>query len=63
MPSTDKPSTDGQRYLTQSFDVVKKLLQPQGYQQITLNDNPNYKDPVYGYSAYLVRVFRLCCIP
>ncbi|KAF9008074.1 hypothetical protein BDQ17DRAFT_1455887 [Cyathus striatus] len=52
LPSTDKPSTDGKRYLMETADVVGKLLNGQGYSQITLNDNPNYKDHVYGYSAY-----------
>ncbi|THH28872.1 hypothetical protein EUX98_g5306 [Antrodiella citrinella] len=52
LPSTDQPSTDGQRYLEQSFNVVSQLLQGQGYSQITINDNPNYKDHVYGYSAF-----------
>ncbi|KAI0055955.1 cellobiose dehydrogenase [Artomyces pyxidatus] len=52
LPSTDAPSTDGQRYLEQSFDVVKQLLDPQGYSQITINDEPEKKDLVYGYSAY-----------
>ncbi|EEB90497.1 hypothetical protein MPER_11289, partial [Moniliophthora perniciosa FA553] len=52
LPSTDHPSTDGKRYLEQTFDVVSSLLGKQGYQQITINDNPDYKDHVYGYSAY-----------
>ena len=52
LPSTDHPSTDGQRYLEQSFNVVQQLLAPQGYSQITINDNPNYKDHAYGYSAF-----------
>ena len=57
LPSTDHPSTDGKRYLEQSFDVVAQLLKGQNYQQITINDNPNYKDHVFGYSAYDVRLF------
>ena len=52
LPSTDAPSKDGQRYLEQSFNVVQQLLEPQGYSQITINSNPDYKDHVYGYSAY-----------
>ena len=52
LPSTDHPSTDGKRYLEQSATVVQQLLSTQGYQQITINDNPDYKDHVYGYSAY-----------
>ncbi|TCD65251.1 substrate-specific activator of APC-dependent proteolysis [Steccherinum ochraceum] len=52
LPSTDHPSTDGQRYLEQTFNVVSQLLTGQGYSQITINDNPNYKDHVFGYSAY-----------
>ncbi|KAL0571438.1 substrate-specific activator of APC-dependent proteolysis [Marasmius crinis-equi] len=52
LPSTDHPSTDGKRYLEQVYDVVSKLLTGQNYQNITINDNPNAKDHVYGYSAY-----------
>ena len=55
LPSTDHPSTDGKRYLEQVSTVVGQLLQGQGYNQITINDNPNYKDHAYGYSAYDVR--------
>ncbi|EIM84175.1 uncharacterized protein STEHIDRAFT_62168 [Stereum hirsutum FP-91666 SS1] len=52
LPSTDHPSTDGQRYLEQSFNVTQQLLEGQGYTQITVNDNPNQKDHAYGYSAF-----------
>ncbi|KAI0701652.1 hypothetical protein C8Q76DRAFT_825169 [Earliella scabrosa] len=52
LPSTDHPSTDGKRYLTESADVVMKLLNASGFSQITLNDNPNFKDHAYGYSAF-----------
>ena len=52
LPSTDHPSTDGKRYLEQSATVVAQLLNGQGYNNITINDNPNYKDHVYGYSAF-----------
>ena len=52
LPSTDAPSMDGKRYLEQSFNVVQQLLKNQGYSQITINDNPNYKDHVYGYSSF-----------
>jgi cellobiose dehydrogenase (acceptor) len=52
LTSTDAPSTDGKRYLTQVFDVVKSLLTPQGFNQATINDGPNQKDHVYGHPAY-----------
>ncbi|KAJ3740086.1 cellobiose dehydrogenase [Lentinula detonsa] len=52
LPSTDHPSTDGERYLEQVYSVVGQLLNGQGYNNITINDNPNFKDHVYGYSAY-----------
>lgn len=55
LPSTDAPSTDGKRYLEQSFDVASTLLKGQGYGQLTINDHPNQKDHVFGYSAYNVR--------
>lgn len=34
--------------------IMKSLLGPLGYSQITLNDNPDYKDHAYGYSGYNV---------
>ncbi|KAF8905671.1 hypothetical protein CPB85DRAFT_1437210 [Mucidula mucida] len=52
LPSTDHPSTDGKRYLEQTYDVASALLKAEGYQGITINDNPNFKDHVYGYSAF-----------
>ncbi|KAF5366213.1 hypothetical protein D9758_005728 [Tetrapyrgos nigripes] len=52
LPSTDHPSTDGKRYLEQVYNVVSQLLKPQGYSEITINDNPNFKDHALGYSAY-----------
>ncbi|KAI0055786.1 cellobiose dehydrogenase [Artomyces pyxidatus] len=52
LPSTDAPSTDGKRYLEQSFNVVQQLLTPQGFRQITINNDTNSKDHVYGYSSY-----------
>ncbi|KAJ3557036.1 hypothetical protein NM688_g1692 [Phlebia brevispora] len=52
LPSTDAPSVDGKRYLEESATLVGQFLSSQGYSQITINDNPNYKDHVYGYSAF-----------
>jgi len=52
LPPTDHPSTDGKRYLEQVSSVVSQLLDSQGYSQITINDNPDWKDHAYGYSAY-----------
>ncbi|KAF8605228.1 cellobiose dehydrogenase [Ceratobasidium sp. AG-I] len=55
LPSTDTPSTDGKRYLTQVYDVVKSLLDKQNYSGITINSNANAKDHVYGNPAYYVQ--------
>jgi len=52
LPSTDHPSTDGKRYLEQTYDLGAKILNNANYQAITINDNPNFKDHAYGYSAY-----------
>ncbi|KAJ7198737.1 cellobiose dehydrogenase [Mycena pura] len=52
LPPTDAPSKDGKRYLEQVSNVVADLLIPQGYRNVTINDSPNAKDHVYGYSAY-----------
>ena len=54
LPSTDTPSTDGKRYLTQVYDVVKSLLDKQSYSAVTINSNVNAKDHVYGNPAYYV---------
>ncbi|KAF8610371.1 the flavin domain of cellobiose dehydrogenase [Ceratobasidium sp. AG-I] len=52
LPSTDNPSADGKRYLTQVYDVFKGVLDAQRYKSITINDQRNKKDKVYGYSAF-----------
>ncbi|KAF8710274.1 cellobiose dehydrogenase, partial [Rhizoctonia solani] len=52
LPSTDVPSPDGKRYLTQVYDVFKGVLDAQGYQSITINNQRNKKDKIYGYSAF-----------
>ena len=54
LPSTDNPSPDGVRYLEQTMPVMQQLLGSLGFSQITLNDNPEFKDHAYGYSAYNV---------
>ncbi|KAG8737141.1 hypothetical protein FRC10_008545 [Ceratobasidium sp. 414] len=55
LPANDIPSTDGKRYLTQVFDVVKSILDKQGYTGTTINDSPNSKDHVYGHPGYYVQ--------
>ncbi|QRV98090.1 GMC oxidoreductase [Ceratobasidium sp. AG-Ba] len=55
LPSTDTPSTDGKRYLTQAYDVVKSVLSKQNYQETTINSNPNAKNFVYGNPAYYIQ--------
>jgi cellobiose dehydrogenase (acceptor) len=52
LPATDHPSPDGKRYLEQTSTIVSQLLKGQGYNQITINDNPDYKDHAFGYSAF-----------
>ncbi|OBZ78256.1 Cellobiose dehydrogenase [Grifola frondosa] len=39
-------------YLEQSANVVMQLLNGQGYRQVTINNDVNSKDHVYGYSAF-----------
>lgn len=48
LPPTDAPSTDGKRYLEQSFDTVALYLKSQGFRQLTINDSPDQKDHVFG---------------
>ncbi|GJJ08611.1 hypothetical protein Clacol_002830 [Clathrus columnatus] len=52
LPSTDAPSADGKRYLEQAFTVTSQLLDNQGYTNITINDTPDSKDHIYGYSSW-----------
>ncbi|KXN88674.1 Cellobiose dehydrogenase [Leucoagaricus sp. SymC.cos] len=52
IPGTDAPSTDGKRYSMQVYDIISQLLKGQGYSNITLNSNPNWKDHAFGYPAY-----------
>lgn len=54
VPGTDAPSTDGKRYSMQVYDIVAQLLRGQGYSNITINSNPNWKDHVFGYPTYSV---------
>jgi cellobiose dehydrogenase (acceptor) len=54
LPSTDNPSPDGVRTLTETMPVMQSLLGKMGYSQITLNDNVNFKNAAYGWSAYNV---------
>ncbi|KAG9122449.1 hypothetical protein FRC07_001160, partial [Ceratobasidium sp. 392] len=55
LPSTDTPSTDGKRYLTQVFDLIKSILDKQSFKRITINNNRNSKDHVYGYPNYFIQ--------
>ncbi|KAG9092280.1 hypothetical protein FRC07_011699, partial [Ceratobasidium sp. 392] len=55
LPSTDTPSTDGKRYLTQVFDVIKSILNTQSFKQVTINNDRNSKDRVYGYPNYFIQ--------
>ncbi|CAE6442535.1 unnamed protein product [Rhizoctonia solani] len=52
LPSNDIASADGKRYLTEVYDVFKGVLDAQGYQSATINDQRNKKDKVYGYTAF-----------
>ncbi|CAE6451933.1 unnamed protein product [Rhizoctonia solani] len=55
LPSTDTPSTDGKRYLTQVYDIVKLILDKQNYSAVTINENRNSKDRVYGHPNYYIQ--------
>ncbi|KAH7343518.1 hypothetical protein B0J17DRAFT_703392 [Rhizoctonia solani] len=54
LPSTDTPSTDGKRYQTQLYNVVKSILDKQSYSALTINENRNSKDHIYGHPNYYV---------
>ncbi|KAF8743209.1 Cellobiose dehydrogenase, partial [Rhizoctonia solani] len=55
LPSTDIPSTDGKRYLTQVYDVVKSILKTQNYSAITINEDRNSKNRIYGHPNYYIQ--------
>ncbi|CCO28171.1 Cellobiose dehydrogenase Short=CDH [Rhizoctonia solani AG-1 IB] len=55
LPSTDIPSTDGKRYLTQVYDVVKSILDNQDYSAVTINESRNSKDRIYGHPNYYIK--------
>jgi len=59
LPATDNPSPDGVRTLEQTFTIMQQMLTPGGFQNITLNNNPNFRDPVFGYSPYNVSSYLL----
>ncbi|QRV99262.1 GMC oxidoreductase [Ceratobasidium sp. AG-Ba] len=52
IPSNDLPSTDGKRYLTEFHDILKSVLDKQGYSELTVNNSPNSKNKVYGFTAF-----------
>jgi cellobiose dehydrogenase (acceptor) len=52
LPSTIATSADGELYLEQTATVTAQLLDSVGYTSITLNDHPDQKEHVYGYSAF-----------
>ncbi|CAE6527552.1 unnamed protein product [Rhizoctonia solani] len=52
LPSNDIASADGKRYLTEVYDVFKRVLDVQGYKSATINDHRNKKDKIYGYTAF-----------
>jgi cellobiose dehydrogenase (acceptor) len=54
IPGTNRPSTDNQWYLDQTFTVVGGFLKNAGYSNITINSNPSFKDHAYGQSEYAV---------
>ncbi|CAE6481722.1 unnamed protein product [Rhizoctonia solani] len=55
LPSTDTPSRDGKRYSTEVHDVVKSILDKQGYSGLTIDDNRNSKDHIYGHPNYYIQ--------
>ncbi|CAE7098231.1 unnamed protein product [Rhizoctonia solani] len=52
LPSNDIASADGKRYMTEVYDVFKGVLDAQGYESATINNQRNKKDKVYGYTAF-----------
>ncbi|QKX62083.1 uncharacterized protein TRUGW13939_09239, partial [Talaromyces rugulosus] len=53
IPGTDHPSTDGQLYLQQGFDIISSGLAASGWQSITVNDQPELKNHTYGHTEYM----------
>jgi cellobiose dehydrogenase (acceptor) len=53
IPGTDHPSTDGQLYLQQGFNIISSGLAASGWKSITVNDQPELKNHTYGHTEYM----------
>jgi cellobiose dehydrogenase (acceptor) len=52
LPSVVATSTDGKLYLEQTANLTAQFLLNLGYSNVTINDHPNRKEKVFGYSAF-----------
>ncbi|KAK3369187.1 cellobiose dehydrogenase-like protein [Lasiosphaeria ovina] len=53
IPGTDAPSTDGQRYLQQGFNVLSGGLKAAGWNQVVANNAPNQKNRTFANTPYM----------
>ena len=53
IPGTDHPSTDGQLYLQQGFDVLTGGLAAAGWRSVTANNSPNLNNHTFAHTAYM----------
>ena len=53
IPGTWHPSTDGQLYKQEGFNVLSTGLNASGYSYLIPNDNPTRKNRTYGHTTYM----------
>lgn len=52
LPSSAPPSSDNKFYLDQVYTLLKTHFSKKGYSEIVINDQPDWKDAVYGHPSY-----------
>ncbi|GFF94128.1 cellobiose dehydrogenase [Aspergillus udagawae] len=53
IPWTVHPSADGKIYMQQGYNVIAGGLKAAGWSELTLNDNPSFKNHTYGHTPYM----------
>jgi len=53
IPSTDTPSTDGKRYLQESYDVLSEGLTASGWKAVAANSVPEQKNRTFAHTPYM----------
>jgi cellobiose dehydrogenase (acceptor) len=53
IPWTVHPSADGKIYMQQGYNIIAGGLKSAGWNELTLNDNPSWKNHTYGHTPYM----------